>query len=336
MRWLTDSWYHPSPLRWLLSPLSALYRFITGIRRWAYQRGLLQRYRPPVPVIVVGNISVGGTGKTPVVIWLAEQLRQAGYQPGIISRGYGGNAPYYPFEVTAATSPTHAGDEPVLIARRSLCPVVVDAKRSQAAMHLLNQYQCNVIISDDGLQHYALQRDVEIILVDAKRRFGNQYCLPAGPLREPLSRLKQVDFIIFNGHTKQADDNIKYAPAHYSMQLTPSHWINLADPRRTLPLTAFQGQQAHAVAAIGHPQRFFDSLSPLGITVHPHAFTDHHAFQAEDIQFNDKLPILMTEKDAVKCQHFAQDTMWYLPVSASLTGTLMPAILQRLKRSSHG
>jgi tetraacyldisaccharide 4'-kinase len=327
MQWLSHSWYHPHPVRWLLLPLSLLYRGIAALRKLAYQRDWLTRHKMPVPVIVVGNISVGGTGKTPFVLWLCEQLKQAGYHPGIISRGYGARAGHYPLDVSSTSSPSEAGDEPVLIARRSGCPVVVDPDRSQAAVHLLSQHHCDVIISDDGMQHYALQRDIEICLVDSQRRFGNRLCLPAGPLREPMSRLQQVDFVVYNGEA---------AAQRYQMQLLADHWVNLNDATQQLPLNFFAGREVHAVAGIGHPQRFFDVLCDQGMIVHPHAFDDHHQFSAADLDFADDFPLLMTEKDAVKCQSFAADNVWYLPVSAEIDNTLAVSILKQLKDASDG
>jgi tetraacyldisaccharide 4'-kinase len=327
MKWLTNSWYRPHPLRWLLLPLSLLYQLIATLRKQAYQRDWLTRHRLRVPVIIVGNISVGGTGKTPFVIWLCQQLQQAGYKPGIISRGYGGDAADYPLDVDVDTPATASGDEPLLIARRTQCPVVVDPKRSRAAIHLLSQYHCDVIISDDGMQHYALQRNVEICLVDSQRRFGNKLCLPAGPLREPISRLQSVDFVVYNGEA---------ASQRYQMHLAPDQWVNLADPTRTKQLDAFSKQEVHAIAGIGNPQRFFDQLCQLASVVHPHAFDDHYAYQQSDLNFDDGLPVLMTEKDAVKCQSFAKDHYWYLPVSAQIDEGLAQAILTKLKDSPHG
>ncbi|MED5509832.1 MAG: tetraacyldisaccharide 4'-kinase [Pseudomonadota bacterium] len=327
MKWLSDSWYRPHPVRWLLLPLSLLYRLISAARRSAYQRGWLTRHKMRVPVIVVGNISVGGTGKTPFVLWLCDQLKQAGYTPGIISRGYGGKAKQYPLDVRCDTATGEAGDEPVLIARRSGCPVVVDPNRSAAAVHLLSQQACDVIISDDGLQHYALERDIEICLVDSERRFGNKLCLPAGPLREPIARLQSVDFVVYHGEA---------ASQRYQMQLEARRWHNLAEPEKQLPLTAFHEQEVHAVAGIGHPQRFFDLLCEQGIIVHPHAFDDHHDFHAADLDFADELPVLMTEKDAVKCQAFARPNHWYLPVTARIDDSLAQAILNKLKDPADG
>jgi len=327
MRWLTDSWYKAHPLRWLLLPLSFLYRLVVFVRKHAYQRDILTRHKMPVPVIIVGNISVGGTGKTPFVIWLAEQLKQAGFKPGIISRGYGGKAPSYPFAVLPDTDAKYAGDEPLLMRRRTDCPVVVDPNRSQAAVHLLSHHHCNVIISDDGLQHYALQRDIEITLVDGNRRFGNKLCLPAGPLREPMSRLSSVDFVVYNGGESNQP---------YQMQLDATEWINLADSNKRLPVNAFADSEVHAIAGIGHPQRFFDLLCDYKMIVHPHAFDDHHAFSASDLNFADDLPLLMTEKDAVKCQPYAQAGHWYLPVSARIDIALLDAIVKKLKDPANG
>lgn len=325
---LSHSWYHPHPLRWLLLPLSLLYQLVIKLRRLGYQRDWLTRHKMRVPVIIVGNISVGGTGKTPFVIWLCEQLQQAGYKPGVISRGYGGHSRHYPLDVSADTATAEAGDEPVLIARRTGCPVVVDPDRCSAAVHLLSQQQCDVIVSDDGLQHYALQRDIEIVLVDSQRRFGNRLCLPAGPLREPLSRLQSVDFVVYNGEA---------ATQRYQMQLAATEWVNLSDPTQTRPLDAFAEQEVHAVAGIGNPQRFFDLLSQHIKVVHPHAFADHHHFRAGDLDFADgEAAVLMTEKDAVKCQSFAQPHHWYLPVSATLDANLAQAVINKLKDPANG
>jgi tetraacyldisaccharide 4'-kinase len=327
MKWLADTWYQSHPIRWVLYPLSALYRLIISLRKQAYQRGILTRHKMPVPVIIVGNITVGGTGKTPFVIWLVEQLRDAGYKPGIISRGYGSKPPSYPYEVTAASTAKQAGDEPLLISNRTGCPLVIDPQRSQAAVHLLSKHHCDVIISDDGLQHYALDRDIEIALVDTDRRFGNKLCLPAGPLREPMTRLNSVDFVVYHG-SEQGQ--------HYQMQLTPQQWINLAKPEQQLPLEAFAEQEVHAIAGIGNPQRFFDQLCQYKTIVHPHPFTDHHQYQLIDLDFKDELPVLMTEKDAVKCQSFAQPHHWYLPVSAAISDGLCEAIIKKLKDPTNG
>jgi len=327
MNWLTKSWYQPRPLRWLLSPLSALFRLITALRKQCYRFGLFKQHRLPVPVVIVGNITVGGTGKTPFVIWLAQQLQLQGFKPGIVSRGYGGNSDTYPLEVHKDSDPTIVGDEPVIIARQTACPMAVSPKRIEAARYLLEQQGCDLIISDDGLQHYALARDVEVVIVDAKREFGNQFCLPAGPLREPLSRLKTVDFIVYNGNSNQA----------FNMVLSAQHAVNLSNSSIRKDLADFKDQLVHGIAGIGNPERFFDLLNTFDINVIPHAFNDHHPFQVVDVDFKDDKSILMTEKDAVKCQHFADDNMWYVPITATVSGSLEQLINKKLAgNKTHG
>ncbi|MDT8311187.1 MAG: tetraacyldisaccharide 4'-kinase [Methylophaga sp.] len=320
MQWLIKSWYQPSPLRWCLAPLSGLFRLVASLRRLAYQRGFFKSQRLPVPVIIIGNINVGGSGKTPLVLWLAQQLQQRGWRPGIISRGYGGNAAHYPLTVTANTPVGESGDEPKLLALRSQCPVVVAPDRVAAGRQLLAQFDCNVIISDDGLQHYRLARDLELVVVDGRRGFGNGFCLPAGPLREPVSRLDKVDFVIGHDDSRQP----------WTMQLQLKESVNLTDQRRQ-PLTDWQKQTVHAVAGIGDPQRFFDQLRIAGLNVIEHAFADHHIFSAADLQFNDTLPLLMTEKDAVKCQGLVTANCWSVPADALLTDGLADTIDNRLK-----
>lgn len=320
-QWLINSWYQRQPVRWLLWPLSLIYLLVVKLRKALYQRDIFKQGHLPVPVIIVGNITIGGTGKTPFVIWLAKQLQQAGYRPGIISRGYGGNAEHYPQKVMPDSDPRIVGDEPIIISRHTLCPMVVAPDRYAAAKLLLKNSDCNIIIADDGLQHYALARDIEIVIIDGQRQFGNQLCLPAGPLREPMSRLQQVDFII---------ENHGSGSANYSMTLSQLHAINLADPTEIHTLSSFSGQSVHAIAGIGNPQRFFDQLTSLGLQLISHAFNDHHSFQAHDLNFNDGRPILMTEKDAVKCQQFATNNTWYIPIEATISGKLDQHILQKL------
>ncbi len=259
----------------------------------------------PVPVLVIGNITVGGTGKTPLALHIIEQLKARGWRPGIVSRGYGGNAPSYPFSVSANTDPELAGDEPVLLAARSGCPLVVDPVRSRAGITLVTEHKVNVIISDDGLQHYALARDLEIVVVDDKRRFGNGMLLPAGPLRESPNRLARVDAVLVNGASGD----------EAGFELEPGS-LRQVGGQQEMRLEELRGQKVHAVAAIGYPERFFSTLEQSGIQLLRHAFPDHHAFTADDVQFDDELKILMTEKDAVKCRLIANDKFWYLPVSA--------------------
>ncbi len=321
MKSIVDSWYQPHPMRWLLWPLSLLYRLIVSIRRQLYVSGVFKQHRLPVPVIIVGNITVGGTGKTPFVIWLTTQLKNAGYRPGIVSRGYGGHAQHYPQLVDKNSAATVVGDEPVLIHRHTACPMAVAPDRVAAARLLVEQHNCNIIISDDGLQHYALARDIEIVIVDGQRQFGNQLCLPAGPLREPLNRINQSDFIVFNSPLSTTD---------FAMQLEQGSAVNLADSALTKSLHQFSGKTIHAVAGIGNPQRFFEQLRKQNMSVIEHSFPDHHSFSQTDLQFSDDLAILMTEKDAVKCQSFAKSNMWFIPIEATIHGKLLEQLIIKL------
>lgn len=303
--WSGKSWFYL-----LLLPFSWLYGAITLLRRFAYQKGWLSSWKASVPVVVVGNLTAGGNGKTPVVIWLVEQLILQGFKPGIVSRGYGGKSDHYPLLLTSETTPAIAGDEPVLIYHRTGAPVAVAPNRRDAVKALLAQHELDVIITDDGLQHYALQRDYEIVVIDGQRRFGNGWWLPAGPMRERASRLHSVDAIIVNGGLSQ-DNEI-------AMVLAGDIVVNLKTGEKK-PVQ--QIAKAVAIAGIGHPPRFFNSLREKGIElISTQAFSDHSDYSAKELQdltpFNETL--IMTEKDAVKCQHFAQENWWYLPVSAEL------------------
>lgn len=333
---LVRSWYHKSPWLYLLLPLSLLYGLVSVIRRRLYQSGLLASSQSPVPLIVVGNISVGGTGKTPLVIALVKALQQAGYKPGIISRGYGSQAPQYPFKVTAQCSALQAGDEPLLMARRTGVPVVIDALRSRALTALLASNDCDVVISDDGLQHYALQRDIEIVVVDAARGFGNRWLLPAGPLRETVSRLQAVDFIVANGTNSESLAAMPTTTAAvYSMQLKPAMLHSTAQDK-TLSMDNWPySKTVHAVAGIGNPQRFYATLQQLGFSVIAHSFDDHHQFVGADIDFADDLPVIMTEKDAVKIAALATPVnSWYLPVDASIDAGFYKGLIDRVQHLS--
>nr|WP_094946044.1 tetraacyldisaccharide 4'-kinase [Actinobacillus seminis]OZN25371.1 tetraacyldisaccharide 4'-kinase [Actinobacillus seminis]SUU35611.1 tetraacyldisaccharide 4'-kinase [Actinobacillus seminis] len=297
---------------WLLLPLSVLFWLISSWRRFLWQKGWLASYRAPVPVIIVGNLSVGGNGKTPVVVWLVDQLQQRGVNVGVISRGYGSQAKQYPLLVSAQTDPQEGGDEPVLIAKRTGAPVCISPNRRQAIELLLRSFPCDLIISDDGLQHYPLQRDMEIVVVDGERVFGNGFVLPAGPLRELPARLKQVDLIIANEKSIPHTDTL--------MRLVPYYAINLKTQEKRL-LTEFVQQPAIALAGIGHPPRFFSMLQTLGIQLlHCHAFADHQAYSVSLIQplAQANTPLLMTEKDAVKCENFAQENWWFVPIEAQI------------------
>jgi tetraacyldisaccharide 4'-kinase len=320
-------WYRSSytPLTFLLLPASFVFRAIVSVRRAFYRAGLKTTEHFPVPVIVVGNITVGGTGKTPFVIWLAQFLRAAGYKPGIVSRGYGGKAQTKPCAVTSDSDPHVVGDEAVLLAKRAACPMVVGVDRAAAVKALLANSDCNVVISDDGLQHYRLGREIEIAIVDGQRRFGNQLMLPAGPLREPISRLEQVDFVIAQ---QQA------LPGEYKMLLQGQDVVQVTKPDATQPLKSFSQAKIHAVAAIGNPAQFFSALRAAGLTVIEHVFQDHYMYEPRDFDFGDKLPIIMTEKDAVKCVSFADERFWYLPVVAELETAFSNELLKILGETS--
>nr|WP_246599009.1 tetraacyldisaccharide 4'-kinase [Methylogaea oryzae] len=315
-------WYGDKPPVWLL-PLAGVYRGVAETKRRLYGAGLLRGERLPVPVVVVGNISVGGVGKTPLTAWIVEFLRNAGYRPGVVSRGYGGKAQSWPQRVTADSDPALVGDEPVLIARRCGCPLAVAPRRAEAAKLLLAD--CDVIVADDGLQHYKLARDVEIAVVDGARRHGNGACLPAGPLREPVARLDSVDLVVCNGAA---------APGEFAMTLQGDTALNLADGSRR-PLAEFDGP-LHALAGIGNPRRFFDHLRRAGLILDERPLPDHHAFSAADLEFGDERPVLMTEKDAVKCAALADARHWCVPVQAELDPAFGPQLLQLLQEKTRG
>ena len=321
-------WYRLSWLSIALLPLALAFRLIAAARRLAYRWGLLGSGRAGVPVIVVGNITAGGTGKTPLVAWLCAYLREHGMQPGIVSRGYGGGR-----EMRAAgpdDDPATVGEEPVLLARRTSCPVWVGTNRLAAARALLAAHrECDVIVSDDGLQHYAMQRDAEIAVVDGDRGLGNGLPIPSGPLREPASRLGQVDAVVVNGPGSLG------LPGAFAMSLQGSTFTNLLHPHVTRDAAAFRGETAHAVAGIGNPSRFFAQLRGLGLEITPHPFPDHHAFASSDIAFEDGRAVVMTEKDAIKCRPFARENHWVLAVDARVAPALGERILRKLK-APHG
>lgn len=305
---LDKLWYGNHPASSFLAPAGWLYCLFMRLRRLGYRTGLIPSRRLNVPVIIAGNITVGGTGKTPLVIWLVQYLKQQGFHPGIVSRGYGGRATNWPQQVRPDSDPHMVGDEPVIIARRTGCPVAAGPDRFSAARGLLQYNQCDILVCDDGLQHQALARDIEIAVVDGVRRFGNGRCLPAGPLREPLSRLRSVDMIVANG---------KAGHGEFVMETMPGRIHAVAD-NTSRPLSDFNGKQVHAIAGIGHPARFFALLKSSGMYPLEHPFPDHHVFTPADISFSDDLPVLMTEKDAIKCAAFATAKHWYLPIDARM------------------
>lgn len=304
-RFINFIWYTDQFIPVWLSPFSLVFIDVVRFRRFLYRKGLLRIKKLPVPVIIVGNITVGGTGKTPLCIWLAGFLKQQGYRPGIISRGYGGRTRQWPQRVSPDSDPLQVGDEALLLARHTECLVVAGPKRVKAAQMLLQNTDCNVILSDDGLQHYALGRDIEVAVIDGKRRLGNSYCLPAGPLREPVQRLKEVDLIICNGATEEANE--------FSMHYQCGALNNMFSGEQ-IDLQQLTGTACHAIAGIGNPQNFFDLLQQAGLECETHPFPDHYEFQADDLKFDDNKPLLMTEKDAVKCMKFATKLCWYLSI----------------------
>jgi len=293
----------PSPWRWC----GAGFAVLVGWRRRAYQRGWLQCGHPGCPVVLVGSILVGGTGKTPLVLRLVELCRELGWRPGIVSRGYGARA-RGPRLVALDDDPALVGDEPLLLARNAGCPVVVGTDRAAAARWLRSHGHCDLILGDDGLQHYALARNLELVVLD-DRGLGNGACLPAGPLRETPARLHEVDLVIRHG-----DDG--------DMTLLGDALCRVDGDPLSQPLASLRGQWVHAVAGIGHPPRFFAQLARAGLRVIPHPFSDHHRYRPADLAFGDALPVLMTEKDAVKCREFARPMHWYLPVRAVLSPML--------------
>lgn len=315
-------WYDGSPVPLGAQLLSRVYGGLVALRRRLYRSGLLRSRRAPVPVIVVGNVSVGGTGKTPLTIALVQRLRQAGWNPGVASRGYGRDDEATPRWVDAGTAPAEGGDEPVLVAVRTGARVRVDRDRL-AAVRELAKVGCDIVLCDDGLQHYRLARDLEIEVIDGRRHYGNGQLLPAGPLREPVERGARCDFRVVNG-----------GDAGFGEWVMRLHADNAVPLRggRPRPLASFAGQRVHAVAGIGNPQRYFDMLRGLGIAVVPHAFDDHHAYREEDLQFGSALPVLMTEKDAVKCAPFAGDWHFSVPVAAELPEAFWVALLERVER----
>ena len=322
-----------SLLHWILLPVSLIFRALVALRRMLYRDRILYSEHLLLPVIVVGNITVGGTGKTPLTLALAQQLSERGWHPLIISRGYKGTA-RKPMHVKVADNAQQVGDEPLLMALRNICPVWVGKNRGGTAHAALKAHpECDVVLCDDGLQHYRLQRDVEIAVVDAERGFGNGHMLPAGPLREPVSRLKTVDAVVMNGGS--FDTNLgANLPGLYEMHLSGDVFYNLLDPTRKATAADFHQLKNHAVAGIGNPQRYFQHLETLGIAFIPHVFPDHYPYSADELAFADCEALLLTEKDAVKCSSFADARFWVLPVHAQIDPALLDHILRKV--APHG
>lgn len=317
-------WSGSSLVYLLLLPLSWLYGLVSGLSRLGYRCGLRKSWRSPVPVIIVGNLTAGGNGKTPMVIWLVEQLQQRGYRVGVVSRGYGGKSTGYPLVLHAQTTTQQAGDEPVLIYQRTAVPVAVSPKRVEAVQALLQQGELDVVIADDGLQHYALQRDFELVVIDGVRRFGNGWWLPAGPMRECATRLNTVDACVANGGIAQ--------PGEIAMKLQAQYAVNVVSGKRC---SVVELPHVVAMAGIGHPPRFFSTLETLGVEVEREvAFADHQQYSHAQLAALTVAgqTLLMTEKDAVKCRVFAQPDWWYLPVDAVLPNEQAEWLLQGIEK----
>jgi tetraacyldisaccharide 4'-kinase len=324
--WFNGIWYERNSPPWWLLPLSLVYGAVSGSRRYLYSKHLLRSTRLSRPVVIVGNLSVGGTGKTPLVCWLVARLGERGFKPGVVTRGYGGSAGTVRM-IEVKDDPKLVGDEPILLARRTGVPVAVGRDRPAAAQLLVGA-GCDVIVSDDGLQHYALARDCEVVVIDGDRRFGNGWLLPAGPLRETRSRLRVADAVVVNGGRALLEGAL-------SMRLEAKSAVSL-EGDRVLPLQAFAGYVVHAIAGIGNPERFFNMLRAHGIEVMGHPLADHARMRPQDISFADEKPVLMTEKDAVKCAGFADARHWYVPVTACFDGaestTLLDIVTQNLAK----
>ncbi|TBR39169.1 MULTISPECIES: tetraacyldisaccharide 4'-kinase [Dyella] len=317
---LEKVWYEGARAPWWAWPLMWLYAAVMRLRRAFYAIGVFSRVRLACPVIVIGNVTVGGTGKTPLTIALARALQQRGFRPGVVSRGYGGTE-HGPLLLDDASTPVQVGDEPALMRAHGLT-VAIGRDRPAAGRRLI-EAGCNVIIADDGLQHYRLARDLEICVIDGARRFGNGRLLPLGPLRESAARAAQTTFQVCNGERAGAGE--------VPMRLEGGTLRALVDGH-VRPLEELRGHRVHAVAGIGNPQRFFDSLRARGLEVVPHPFPDHHRYVASDIDFGDCSPVLMTEKDAIKCQAFAQPHWWAAPVTAELPEAFFDDVAARLDR----
>lgn len=332
--WLQKIWYDGSGYYRLLLPLAGLYWLVTVLRRFLYSAGIFASKRTVAPVIIVGNITAGGTGKTPVTIWLAHALKTKGFSPGIVSRGYGGSRSSTSMRVDTASDPAVVGDEPVLLAQRAGCPVVVDGDRVRAAAMLVED-GADVIIADDGLQHYRLARIYEICVIDGARGLGNRYLLPAGPLRETVSRLNDVDQVLLNGPMRSGTAEMSTIEQNSIVFELQANRVRRLNGSSELPIDHFDGKTVHGVAAIGNPQRFFDQLREHGMQVIEHAFPDHAVLSAGDLRFGDNFDVLMTEKDAVKLGQSLPDHFWAVPVELHMdpqvAGPWLEQIVSRLR-----
>ena len=333
-RFFNRLWYQGHWSAWLFWPLTLLFSGLSRHRRDQYLKGAKPAYRPELPVIVVGNVSVGGTGKTPVCIWLIKALQQQGLRPGLVSRGYGGKAPYYPHMVSETDPASVTGDEPLMIHLRTGAPVVVDPDRSSAVRQLVDSGEVDVIISDDGLQHYRLSRTIELVVIDGERGFGSAKLLPMGPLRESVDRLATVDAILVNGEPVHSSLKTSVCQKNnvFPFTLLPEGWVALNSESEACLQNLQQEDQSvvHAVAGIGNPRRFFDTLTQMGISHQAHVFPDHYDYTELDLEPFEADIVLTTEKDAVKLRRFGRLRGGYLPVDAQVRPDLINVIMSRL------
>ena len=334
-KWLHRIWYEGAAAYRVLLPLSGLYWVLITMRRCLYGMGILGRHRAIVPVIVVGNITAGGTGKTPIAIWLCRELRDRGFSPGIVSRGYGGSRSSTSMRVDSASDPEVVGDEPVLLARRAECPVVVDADRARAAQMLVDD-GVDLIIADDGLQHYRLARTYEICVIDGSRGLGNRRLLPAGPLRETINRLAEVDQVLINGRMSETNEALSVVEQNAIEFELVANEVTRLNGSLARSIDRFAGTTVHAVAAIGNPSRFFDMLRAHGMQVIEHAIRDHARLTINDLKFGDDFEILMTEKDAVKLDDVRSDKYWTVPVEVRIDPVIAGPWLEQIESRLHG
>lgn len=320
---LVIAWYQGAWWLYLLRPLEFLFRSVVALRKGLYRVGIAKQFTPGKPVVVVGNITVGGTGKTPIVLALIEYLQSQGMRPGLVSRGYGASRSVFPHTVSKHSQAEDCGDEALLIYQRTGCPCVVSPRRVDAARRLLTDFDVDVILSDDGLQHYALGRHMEIAVLDEKRRIGNGFCLPAGPLREPAGRLKTVDHILYRGSEK-LDQGVQYVAIAL---------VHLVTGRKIAVAPDALQAEVYAVSGIGQPEQFHQTLNVSGFQTDVRTFADHHAYDRCDFVGLDDKPIIMTEKDAVKCRGLVGDNAWYLKIEARVPSALLGAVLALAKDS---
>ncbi|RTE86946.1 MULTISPECIES: tetraacyldisaccharide 4'-kinase [Gammaproteobacteria] len=325
-----EHWWYEKKLAWQLFPLvplSFVFSVLAALRRFLFWCKIKRTWKAPVPVVVVGNVTVGGTGKTPTVLSIVELLKQAGLKPGIVSRGYGSEGPY-PALVTSASCPSRVGDEPAMLHKLSGVPVAVDPVRKKAAQHLLEQCDVNVIVADDGLQHYALGRDIELSVVDGRREFGNQWLLPAGPMRERVKRLQKVDWVLLNSPSESFSESLESLPA-VPMELRSVGWRRVTDDSE---IEVPDGETAIVIAGIGHPERFFNTVREQGIQIaETRVYPDHYQYSSQDFyRVSNQFPVLMTEKDAVKVKSFARPHWYYLKVEMAFPETFKEALIARV------